>query len=61
MDSNSTPRPGTKSPHFNEVRYSLKAMLEEVQDERKTSSLGRELVDSNEIGKLFSAKKRKKK
>jgi hypothetical protein len=50
-----------RKPHINEVRYSLKEMLEEVSEERRTSSLGRELVDSNEIGKLFSLRKRKKK
>jgi len=43
-----------------EVRYSLKAMIAEVKEERKHSALGRELVDSTEIKKMFGHRKRKK-
>ncbi len=42
-----------------EVRYSLKEMMEEVREERKESILGRELLDSTEIEKMFSARIRK--
>lgn len=49
------------SPFIQEVRYSLKAMMEEVQVERRQSELGREVVDSAEINKMFSSRKRKKK
>lgn len=49
------------SNKIGEVRYSLKNMLTEVEDERKDSSLKRELVDTNEIGKMFTERKRKKK
>jgi len=41
-----------------EVRYSLREILEEVQQEREGSSLGQEIVDQGEIGKLFSRKKK---
>jgi hypothetical protein len=42
------------------VRYSLKEMLDEVGAERKHSALGRELLDSTEIGKMFANKRRGK-
>ena len=44
-----------------EQRYSLKDMIQEVQFERKESHFGRQLVDSTEIDKMFSKRKRKKK
>ena len=44
-----------------EVRYSLAEMMEAVQAERHESALGRELVDSTEIEKMFSNRIRKKK
>lgn len=50
-----------KAGNIGEVRYSLKEMLAEVEGERKQSTLGRELIDTNEIGKLFTERKRKKK
>ncbi len=43
-----------------EVRYSLREILEEVQAEKETSSLGQEIVDQAEINKLFNRKKRKR-
>ena len=39
-----------------EARYSLQEMMEEVREERKESILGRELLDSTEIEKMFSAR-----
>ena len=36
----------------------LRELLEEVQKEREGSSLGQEIVDQTEIGKLFGAKKK---
>jgi hypothetical protein len=39
-----------------EVRYSLPAMLEELKAERAASSFAMEILDQNEIGKLFKAK-----
>jgi hypothetical protein len=45
-------------PELKEVRYSLRDLLQEVQDEREGSSIGQEIVDQSEISKLF--KKRKK-
>lgn len=50
-----------RTSQITEVRYSLKAMMAEVRAERKNSALGRELVDSTEIDKMFTARKRKKK
>ena len=41
-----------------EVRYSLREIMAEVQKEREGSSLGQEIVDQMEIGKLFSRKKK---
>lgn len=40
-----------------EVRYSLRAMLDEIEIERAHSSLAREMVDQEEILKIFSAKR----
>jgi hypothetical protein len=51
----------SKPPKVGEVRYSLRTIISEVQDERKESVLGRELIDTNEIGKMFTERKRKKK
>lgn len=42
------------------VRYSLKAMMEEVKIERQESVFGRELVDTTEIDKMFGKQIRKK-
>ena len=56
-DPESTPLQGPIS----EVRYSLREMIEAVQSERRDSALGRELVDSTEIEKMFSKRIRKKK
>ena len=41
-----------------EVRYSLRELLAEVQQEREGSSIGQEIVDQSEIGKLFSSNKK---
>jgi len=43
------------------VRYSLKEMINEVAVERRESVLGRELVDSSEIDKMFKKNIRRKK
>lgn len=50
--SSSNPASGKVS----EVRYSLPAMLEELKAERAASSFAMEILDQNEIGKLFKAK-----
>lgn len=49
-----TPRPNL----LKEVRYSLRTLLTEVQQEREGSTIGQEIVDQSEIEKLFSKKKR---
>ena len=41
-------------------RYSLKAMIQEVQIERRESQFGRQLVDATEIEKMFSKSRRKR-
>lgn len=43
-----------------EVRYSLREMMETVKIERRHGMLGRALVDSTEIRQMFSKRKRKK-
>ena len=47
-----------KDPTLQEVRYSLKEILEEVRAEKETSSLGQEIVDQTEISTLFTSNKR---
>lgn len=47
-----------KSSPLKEVRYSLSELLSEVHQEREGSTLGQEMVDQSEIGKLFSSKKK---
>ena len=42
-----------------EVRYSLRELLSEVHQEREGSSIGQEMVDQSEIGKLFKSRKKK--
>lgn len=51
---------GQMTSHAQGVRYSLKKMLEEVSAERKHSAVGRELLDSTEIGKMFADKRYRK-
>ena len=56
--------PGATPPlqgPISEVRYSLGEIVEAVQAERRDSALGRELVDTTEIEKMFSNRIRKKK
>jgi len=55
------PNPSQVNSHIKEVRYSLAEMMDEVRAERKQSALGREMVDSTEINKMFAGRKRKKK
>lgn len=43
---------------LHEVRYSLTDLLNEVQAEKETSTLGQEIVDQSEITKLFNRKKK---
>ena len=47
-----------RTSSLREVRYSLRELLAEVQDEREGSSLGQEIVDQEEIGKLFNRKRK---
>lgn len=49
------------APAHEDRRYSLRAMKEEVEYERKNSNFGRQLVDSTEIEKIFSKRIQKKK
>lgn len=51
---------GKKNLALNEVRYSLRDILEEVRAEKETSSLGQEIVDQSEISKLFNRNKGKR-
>ncbi|MFO7726654.1 MAG: hypothetical protein R6V45_14050 [Oceanipulchritudo sp.] len=41
-----------------ERRYSLRELLSEVEKERDSSSIGQEMIDQSEIGKLFERKKK---
>jgi hypothetical protein len=41
-----------------EVRYSLRELMAEVESERVHSSIGQELMDQNEIRKLFARKQK---
>ena len=49
-----------KKLDLQEVRYSLREILEEVRAEKETSSLGQEIVDQSEISNLFNRSKRKR-
>jgi hypothetical protein len=40
------------------VRYSLSEMLAEVDQERRRSDMGREMVDQSEIKTLFKSKRK---
>lgn len=51
-------RPSNQSL-LKEVRYSLRELLAEVAQEREASTIGQEMVDQAEIGKLFKSKKKK--
>ena len=42
-----------------EVRHSLRDLLKEVEEERHLSQFARQAVDQEEIGKLFSRKRKK--
>lgn len=42
-----------------EVKYSLRELLAEVREERNLSQFARQAVDQEEIGKMFSRKRRK--
>jgi hypothetical protein len=48
--------PAAGPPALNEVRYSLPAMLLELKAERTSTTFAMEILDQNEIGKLFKAK-----
>lgn len=56
--SESTPDGPAGTSKLKEVRYSLRELLSEVQQEREGSSIGQEIVDQMEIEKLFSSKKK---
>lgn len=56
--SESTPGGSPTASKLKEVRYSLRELLSEVQQEREGSSIGQEIVDQMEIEKLFSSKKK---
>lgn len=53
-------QPAGDKPQLQEVRYSLKALLAEVEHERSNSAVGREMVDQGEINTLFKKKKKRK-
>ena len=48
------------SPDEEEHRFSLRQILLEAESEKRESQFGRQLVDSAEIDKMFSKRKRKK-
>ncbi|MEX0325219.1 MAG: hypothetical protein AB3N33_03935 [Puniceicoccaceae bacterium] len=58
MSENQVPEEGPHKPDLHEVRYSLRDLLEEVQEEREGSSIGQEIVDQSEISKLFNKRKK---
>jgi len=58
MTESPNPTPSPRPNLLKEVRYSLRELLAEVQQEREGSSIGQEIVDQSEIEKLFSSKKR---
>ena len=43
-----------------EVRYSLKELLQKMENERTDSMLAREMVDQSEISELFKSKTTKR-
>ena len=43
-----------------EVRYSLKELLEKMENERTDSILAKEMVDQSEISELFKSKSTKR-
>ena len=49
---------GPHKLNLQEVRYSLRDLLQEVQEEREGSSIGQEIVDQTEISKLFNKRKK---
>lgn len=58
MSDKAVPELGVHKPNLQEVRYSLRDLLNEVQEEREGSSIGQEIVDQTEISKLFNKRKR---
>jgi hypothetical protein len=44
---------------LSEVRYSLPAMLKEIEVERRESGFSMEILDQVEIGKMFVNKRRR--
>ena len=50
--------PKERTSPLQERRYSLSELLSEVQHERESSSIGQEIIDQSEIGKLFERKKK---
>ena len=50
-------RPPAAAPVFQEVRYSLPAMLSEIELERNESSIGMETLDQGEIRELFAKRR----
>ncbi|MEX0331639.1 MAG: hypothetical protein AB3N64_09480 [Puniceicoccaceae bacterium] len=58
MSENEVPEGDPHKPNLHEVRYSLRDLLEEVQEEREGSSIGQEIVDQTEISKLFNKRKK---
>lgn len=51
--------PGQGKSVIQEVKYSLRELLDEVEEERSLSMFARETVDQEEIGKLFAKKRTK--
>lgn len=49
----------TQSMPVQEVRYSFRAMMAEVAEERRHSVVGRELIDAVEIGQIFDKRRRR--
>lgn len=49
----------TQSMSVQEVRYSYREMMAEVEEERRHSIVGRELIDAVEIGQIFDKRRRR--
>jgi hypothetical protein len=58
-DRASESRPPTPTPMIQEVRYSLPAMLSEIELERSESSIGMETLDQGEIRQLFAKRRQR--
>lgn len=52
--------PESTEPAVGEVRFSLKKLMQEVDEERRLSSSAKQFVDQTEISSIFLQKRRKR-